>query len=54
MATSYLGADAFGRADIEAFFESDGPRRAHEAELKVNEAVPTSDDLVQWARGGRP
>jgi hypothetical protein len=38
-------ADEASRSDILAFFESDGPRKIHEAKLKLEEGIPTSADL---------
>lgn len=46
----YLAADSITQADMRAFFESDGPRLAHEVELKIDEGIPTSADLGRWAR----
>jgi hypothetical protein len=43
-------ADEETRADILAFFESDGPRRVHEAKVKHEDGTPTSADLDAWAR----
>jgi len=40
-------AGADGRADIEAFFLSDGPRLVHEVKLRHTDGVPTSADLEQ-------
>lgn len=42
--------DEATRADIEAFFEDDGPRRAHEARQKIEDGIPTSSDLESWGR----
>jgi hypothetical protein len=45
MAQRYIEADPETKNDILDFFEYDGPRRVHEARLKVIENIPTSDDL---------
>lgn len=45
MAQRYLDADEAGKADITAFFESDGPRKVHESRLKIDDGIPTSHDL---------
>lgn len=49
---AYLNADESTRKDIAAFFESDGPRKVHEAKLQHEEGVPTSADLEKWASLG--
>lgn len=48
LARDYLAADAAGRTDMDAFFASEGPRRVHEAKLKIDDAIPTSRDLARW------
>ena len=49
-AQKWLEADSITRRDIEAFFESDGPKKVHQAKLKVREGVPTSADLNRMLR----
>lgn len=44
----YLDGDEATRADMRAFFDSDGPRMTHEAKLKHNRGIPTSADLNDW------
>ena len=45
----YFAAGELARADMRAFFDSDGPRMVHEAKLKHHDGVPTSADLKTWA-----
>lgn len=47
---TWATADDATRADILAFFESDGPRRVHEAKVKHRDGTPTASDLEGWAR----
>jgi len=55
MAQRYLLApDEETRADILAFFESDGPRKVHESKLKHNDGIPTSADLEAQFGEGAP
>lgn len=44
----WVEADPASRA--EAFFESDGPRKVHEARLKIEDNVPTSAELEKWGK----
>lgn len=50
-ARAYLDADEPSRADILAFFESDGPRKVHEAKQHIEHGIPTSEEIEGWARG---
>lgn len=52
MLRRYLEADEEGRAGIEAFFESDGPRIVREVVQEHRDGTPTSADLEKWW-GGR-
>lgn len=45
MAKRYLDADPESRVDISAFFDSDGPRKIHEAKLRILDGIPTAADL---------
>lgn len=42
---TWRNADEETRADILAFFESDGPEKVRQAKLKVEGGVPTVADL---------
>lgn len=48
MAKCYLDGDERERRDILDFFESDGPRKVHEARQKHEDGTPTSADLDEW------
>jgi hypothetical protein len=48
MAVTFLDASDETKADIEAFFASDGPRRFREHKLKHEDGTPTSDELEGW------
>lgn len=48
-ADAYREADDITRADILAFFESDGPERVRQVRLRHEEGVPTASDLAGWA-----
>lgn len=45
----YREADDATRADILAFFESDGPEKVRQLRLRHDEGVPTASDLAGWA-----
>lgn len=51
-AESYRAADEESKADILAFFESEGPRVVHEVKLKYEDGTPTSEELEGWSKGG--
>lgn len=51
MALAYCSANDLAKADIMAFFESDGPRMVHESKLKIEDGTPTSDDLRRMSDG---
>lgn len=51
-AQSYREADEESKADIAAFFESEGPKKVHDLKKRDEDGTPTSDDLEGWARGG--
>lgn len=48
MAQSWLDGDEVARADIEMFFDDDGPRRMDEVKLKHKDGTPTASDLGRW------
>jgi len=50
MAQRWLDGDEVTRLDIEAFFESDGPRKVHEIKAKHKDGTPTSSDLEGWVK----
>lgn len=50
MAQRWLDGDEATRADIEAFFESDGPRMVHEAKLKHEDGTPTTGPRLLRAK----
>lgn len=45
MAQRYRDASEDDRLDMLAFFEGGGPRQVHEARLKHEDDIPTSQDL---------
>lgn len=46
---TWAESDEDTRADILAFFESDGPEKVRQARLKHEDGVPTAADLKDWA-----
>ncbi len=50
MLMKYFNADAASRADIEAFFESDGPAKVEDAHWRHG-GIPTPGQLRSWMEG---
>lgn len=53
---AFACADEAGRRDMIAFFESDGPRKVREKQLRAVDGTPTADELARWpvAQDGAP
>lgn len=45
---AFRRADSTTKADILAFFSSDGPARLGERVLKAKDGTPTTSDLENW------
>lgn len=52
MAVKYMEADDEAKADIVAFFESQGPRRVSHLRAKDKDGIPLPEECGEWPEEG--